>query len=457
MQSTHGRLLLVDDDVQALQSLSRALGAAGFDGHIQAAGSAELARELAREMEPHVAIIDLNLNEKEGVESGFALLRWMVDEQALCRPIVLTGHASMQHGIRALDIGAAHFLEKPADIPHLMALISDSLAQSALRREYADLKKAHTWQQFSNALVGTSPEMRQVREAISLAARTSQPVVITGETGSGKGVAAQLIHRLSSRAKGKFVRYQPSFGSSDLVSSELFGHVRGAFTGADQERRGLLAEAHGGTLFLDEIEDLPLETQIALLGVLQDKRFRPVGSNAEYDSDFRLVCACNQDLRQCLETGKLRSDFYHRIAHFRIHMPALRNRRLDIPELTDYVLGRLEEREELSLMEISQGAMSILQSHDWPGNVRELEAVVENGAYRAAHRGRRMIEPDDIELEQRQTQACGTLSYHEQVQNFKQRLIMDALTRHAGNRIQAARELGLDRNNMRRMLKYFGT
>lgn len=447
-----GRIFLVDDDPDVLISLSRALKAAGFAGIFEGAGNEGAAKKRAAAFDPHAAVLDLSLDKREGVESGFRLLQWFVRELPNCRAIVLTGHASLQHGVRALGIGAAHFLEKPADIPHLMALIQDAIAQSNLRRAYALLRADQGTNELDRMLVGESAAMRAVREAIQFAARTAQPVVISGETGAGKGVVAQLIHRLGSRAGGKFVRYQPNFGSADLVNSELFGHAKGAFTGATEDRKGLLAEAHGGTLFLDEIEELPLETQVALLGVLQEKRYRAVGSNREEESSFRLVCATNRDLRACVEAGKLRSDFYHRIAHVEIHLPALRERLCDIPALIEHILKRLAEREELPLIQFSQDALTALGRHDWPGNVRELEALVERTAYRVSYTGRRLVEGEDVELGATSCLASSTPGFHSEVEEFKKKLIRDALARHNDNQAAAARELGLDRTTLRRIL-----
>jgi len=443
-------LILVDDDGEALISLSRALSASALGASIQAASSPDKALELLTASKPLVAVIDLSLEQTRGVESGFELLAQILKLDPTCRVIVLTGHGSLEHGVRAISLGAANFLEKPADINHLSALIKDGMAQAELRRSYNKLVRESA-SGISNLIVGNSPQIKKVIEAVQYASQTAQSVLITGETGTGKGLCALAIQRISSRAQQKFVRYQPNFSTADLVNSDLFGHVKGAFTGANQNRRGLLADADQGTLFLDEIDELPLETQVALLGVLQEKKYRPVGSNNEALSNFRLICATNQDPQKCIEAGKLRKDFYHRIAHYQIHLPALRERLEDIEPLALYVLSSLREREQVNVLEISQAALSKLISTEWPGNVRQLQSVIEGAAYRAQFQGRTQIDLSDLPFSAGQESAKAT-DFNSLLTEYKLNLISQALARHAGNQVKAAEELGLDRSTMRRIL-----
>jgi len=445
------RLLLVDDDGDALLSLTRALKAQGFNGVISAASTAERAMELAAKEDPHAAVVDLCLDDKEGVESGFKLIKSLAAVAPFCRVIVLTGHASTAHGIRALNLGAASFLEKPADLNHLLALLQDGVAQSELRRAYEELKTSKGGDEIGRLIIGCSAKMRALVEEVKYASQTGQPVLITGETGTGKGLCAQTIHRLSARNRFKFVRYQPNFSSADLVNSDLFGHRRGAFTGAYEDRRGLIQEAEQGTLFLDEIDELPLETQVTLLGVLQDRKYRPLGSDREQETNFRLICASNQDIEQCLAQGKLRKDFYHRIAYQHIHIPPLREHCEDIKDLACFILGSLREREQVHVFEIEKAAMDRLMHFEWPGNVRQLEAVVESAAYKAQFAGRSSVGEEDLNLGAKAADVGG-VGFHDQVQAFKLKLINDALARQGGNQLKAARELGLERSTLRRLL-----
>lgn len=450
-------ILLVDDDQDGLLSLIRALRAAGLAATFHGAGNVNKALSIFKESKPHVAVIDLSIDEKIGVESGFSLLQELLKVDPSCRIIVLTGHGTIEYGVKCLSLGAANFLQKPADIPHLVALLKDGFSQSEIRREHARLKnEVHT--KMSSFIIGVSDKMKQVLASIQYAGASNQAVLISGETGTGKGLCALAIHKFSNRNKFNFVRYQPNFSTPDLVNSDLFGHVKGAFTGANEERRGLLFEANQGTLFLDEIDELPLETQVSLLGVLQDKKFRQLGSNKEGSVDFRLVCASNQDLKKCVENGKIRKDFYHRIAHFLISVPALREHKEDLEPLALALLEKVRERGDLSVLDITKEAKQKLHSYDWPGNIRELEAQIEGAAYRAQYHGRAHIEVSDINLglsSRSEGQVEGS-TFHERVDAFKMKVIREALDRNGGNQVKAAAELGLDRSTLRRIIGKVG-
>ena len=443
-------VVLIDDDSDACLSLARALKAAGLSAAIHAATNAAQGLEFAVQYDASVAVIDLCLEERRGVESGFELLSALIQRLPACRVIVLTGHGEVQHGVRALQAGAANFLSKPADISHLIALIRDGLQQSTLKRSYDSLRA--TGAGVEQTLVGTSAAIERVREAIRFAATTQQSIFLRGETGVGKGLCAQLIHQLGRRASKKFVRYQASFGSADLVNSDLFGHRKGSFTGAGEDRTGLLSLADGGTLFLDEIDELPLATQVTLLGVLQERRFRRVGGNEEVVSDFRLITASNQDLEKCITDGKLRRDFYHRIAHSVIEIPALRTRKEDIAALAEQVLQALRTREQISVFSVTPDALAKLEEYEWPGNVRELQSVIEGAAYHAQYRGGSSISADNINLQVTGRTSSTPLDKLENgidfstlVEDFKLRLIEDVLILHEGNQVRAAEALKLDR------------
>jgi DNA-binding NtrC family response regulator len=452
--SSDARLLLVDDDGEAVLSLSRALRAAGFKGALEAAGNAEKALALALERDFHVAVIDLTLDVREGPEGGFRLLGQIVRDFPLCRIIVLTGNASLQHGVRALSSGAAHFLEKPADPRHLSALIEDSVRQSNLRREFEALKRNEP-KDGIQLIIGSSPAAERIRQEVRFAASHAQAVLITGETGTGKGLCARAIHEASSRRAQRLVRYQPSFSNADLVTSDLFGHQKGSFTGAEGTRMGLIEQAENGTLFLDEIDALPLETQVSLLGVLQEKRYRPVGASEEKEARFRLLCASNQDLEQCVKNGSVRRDFFHRVAHATIHLPPLRERASDIPELAAYILSQVRTREQLNVFEFSSAALTALQQHAWPGNIREFEAVVEGAVFRAQFEQRSIVEASDVHVLSR-SPSGSELTFSDQVEEYKRKLIQDALDKNAGNQAKAAQSLGLDRSTLRRILERTG-
>lgn len=442
-------VLFIDDDQTTLESVVRAAVSFGLEATCRTARTAADALALLENERPHVVVLDLSLDPQSGVESGFSLLAEIERHRLGCRVIVLTGHADETFGIRALDRGASSFLKKPAEIPHLVALIRDGIAQAQLRRNYTSLRRHAD----PGLLIGESPVMAQLIAELHILAETNQPVLLSGETGTGKGVAARALHRWGPCAAQNFVRYQPTFATPDLVQSDLFGHLKGAFTGAIGDRRGLIAEADGGTLFLDEVDELPHETQVMLLGVLQEKRFRPVGSSSEVTSRFRLVCATNRDLNEATKSGKLRLDLYHRLAHCVVRIPPLRERCADIPLLVDHILAQLASSDGLDVLGLDVGALEVLQSHAWPGNVRELEGVIESAAYRARADGRNRIACNDIRLVPRSNGASITTDFHTEVERFKHGLVETALARNGGNRLRAAAELGLDRGTLSRILK----
>lgn len=449
--SNEENVLLVDDDSEMLISLARALKASGVTSAIHAASKHEKAIELLLDKNPQVAVVDLCLDEKAGVDSGFNLIRDILAQDSTCRIIVLTGHGTVEYGVRAIDMGAANFLEKPADSAHVAALIKDGLAQCDLRRAFAKLAIQKT-NFIQTPVIGSSEQTKNLLKEIEYAARNSLPVMINGETGTGKGLVAKTIHLLSDRAKKNFVRYQANFGTADLVNSDLFGHQKGSFTGAAEDRKGLFGAAEGGTFFLDEIDELPHETQVTLLGVLQDKKYRALGSNKELDLNIRLITATNQDMEKCLAEGKLRKDFYHRIAHIKIQIPPLRQRKDDIPDLCKFFISKFRDSENLSVLAVDDSVINKFQSYDWPGNVRELEAVVEGAMHRAQYEDRTYIKDSDLQMGQSPTAAASDQNFHEQVRTFKLKLINDKLNQVGGNQLKAAKELGLDRSSLRRLL-----
>ena len=270
-------------------------------------------------------------------------------------------------------------------------------------------------------------------------------MLLTGETGTGKGFIARLIHN----GRGPFVAYQPIIGSGELMYSELFGALKGSFTGALQDRIGLVAAANGGTLFLDEIGELPVTLQVTLLGVLQDKIYRPLGTNQEKQSHFRLISATNVELKDRINKGEFRPDLFHRINHLHIHVPPLRERPEEIIPLANYFLEKVCEKNNCSSIELSEGAIQALKVHAWPGNIRELEAVIERGVYKALFADSLLVDEEFLGLRER---ASEVRSFAEKVENYKLALIDEALKESNGNQVEAARLLQLDRSSMRRML-----
>lgn len=444
-------VLLVDDDGELLHTLARAISPRIAPLTIQGATSGAMAHEFFKQSRPRVVVLDLCLDDRRGVESGFEMLAELCARGSAVRIIVLTGHGSIEHGVRALTLGASSFIEKPVEPEHLAALIVDGAAHIDLRREY-DALRSQTNPGLCAELRGESSVMRAVRDQIAFVASTNQPVLLLGETGTGKGVCARLIHECSVRGRENFVHYQPNFGGGDLAQSELFGHRRGAFTGATDDRMGLALQSDRGTLFLDELDEVPAEVQVKLLDLIQERRVRAVGSDTFKKVDCRFVAAMNRPLEEALSGNRLRRDLYHRLAHNVIFIPSLRERVEDIPDLCFGILEALRKREAIRVSDVEPKVFARLQAYSWPGNVRELQGVVERAAYHAHYRERLGITIDDIGALAIQNEDRRESSFHEQVEDFKTRLVRQALDRCKGNQVRAARMLRLDRSSLRRIM-----
>lgn len=446
-------VLFVDDDGDFLRSLVRALSPLLTPYSLHGVGSATQAIHVSTECRPLVSVLDLCIDERRGVDSGYELLSSLRSLNSSQRILVLTGHGSTACGIRAMELGASSFIDKTATPEHLAALIKDAVAQSRLRREYEALRRDHDrgseW-----FFTGASVAHTRLMEELDFAATTSQPVLLIGETGTGKSVCARMIHNRSARASKNFVHYHPNFGGGDLVQSELFGHVRGAYTGASESRDGLVSQADGGSLFVDELDEVPIETQVRLLDLLQEYRVRPVGSDSFVSVNCRFMAATNRPLEEALASGKIRRDLYHRISHCLIRVPPLRDRRDDIAAMAKHFLSRVARRESIHVFEFSDQALVLCEEYSWPGNVRELQAAVETAAFRAAHKGRAIIQRDDLSLGEKMSMSDGEPhlgAFHERLEAFKRRLVQEALHSCSGNQVRAAKLLGVDRGTIRRL------
>ncbi len=445
------RVLFVDDDEAGVRVLTHSLRRIGADFNFDIAHSAQVALSLVTQYQPEVAVVDLTIDSSVGPDSGYKLIDQLLNLDPSIRIIVLTAHIADEYGIKSLLHGAASFLTKPVDPTHLRALIEDAISYATLKKKYLEYTNESNNLEKVTGIFSKSPTMKAVKEAVAFAATNKQPLLLVGETGVGKGVIAQSIHR-TGNSNAPFIRFQPKFGGSDLISSELFGHVKGAFTGASENRKGLIEEANNGTLFLDEVDELPNETQVLLLNVLQEKVFRKLGSNKEQHSNFRLVAATNQNIEKLLETKKLRKDFYHRIAHFTIEVPPLRERVEDIPDLINNIITNITNNENISIHGITQEALSKLCAYDFPGNIRELQAIVEGAIYHANFENRRFIQPSDIRISAKSSSTPKPGSFRERVETFEQELVREALNHSENNQTEAAKFLKLDRSTFRRIL-----
>ena len=430
--------LIVEDDAALRDSLGLLVAREGYDVRF-AADRAEAQRVLA-ESAADVVLLDLGLPDGDGIE----LLR---DEEiaARCDFIVMTGNASVESAVQALRVGSLDYLTKPVDRERLRTLLASVARTRQYRAEARGLRDELRQLGRFGRLVGRSPAMSRVYDLIERVAPTEASVLLTGESGTGKELAAETIHLLSRRRSAAFLGVNSSAVSSTLIESELFGHEKGSFTGADSRRRGYFEEASGGTLFLDEITDMPMELQAKLLRVLETSAVLRVGASDVVPVDVRVIAATNRDAARVVREGKLREDLYYRLNVFPIAMPPLRDRLQDVELLADHFLGRINHRDG-STKRWSPEAMVKLLAHHWPGNVRELKNAVERAAILADS----IIGPDLVAVSGGRTRTAAAAQgavLHVQVgsslDEVERRLILATLAELNGDKRRTAETLGI--------------
>ncbi|MCS6948699.1 MAG: nitrogen regulation protein NR(I), partial [Steroidobacteraceae bacterium] len=375
------KVWLVDDDASIRWVLERALRNAGMQPRSFDAAAPAL-RALADER-PDVLLTDIRMPGRSGLE----LARELRESQPDLPVIVMTAHADLDNAVSAFASGAFEYLPKPFDIDQAVQLVRRAAAGAGERVEGGANGGAAT------ELLGKAPAMQQVFRAIGRLSRSSAAVLITGESGTGKELVARALHEHSPRAARRFVAINVSAIPAELLESELFGHEKGAFTGADQQRRGRFEQADGGTLFLDEIGDMPIALQTRLLRVLAEGEFYRIGGQAPLRVDVRIIAATNQDLPRRIAEGKFRDDLYHRLNVIQLHLPPLRERREDVPALLQHYLRRAAAEMQVEVKMLTVEAERLLSAYDWPGNVRELVNLCRRLTALAPGRA---IEPGDL-------------------------------------------------------------
>ena len=371
-QKSRARVLVVDDHLSMAETLAEGLAESGYEA-VALASSREAAQRLVKE--PFDALVtDLRMPEVDGLE----LLK-ISRAAAPARPvIVMTAHSAIETAIESIRQGAFHYLTKPFKLDELELFLHRALEDSQLRREAASLRNTLRAQLGLANVVGSSAGMRNVCELVDRIAHATSPVLISGETGTGKGVVARALHAQGPRASGPFISINCAALPENLLESELFGHMKGAFTGASTNRSGLFSDADQGTLFLDEIGEISPALQAKLLHVLESGTVRPLGANKEHSVDVRILAATHRDLRESVARGVFREDLLYRLDVVSIEIPALRHRREDIPALLSHFLERARQKHpEYGVVGFSKDAFEQLLDHGWPGNVRELEHLVE--------------------------------------------------------------------------------
>jgi len=445
------KILVVDDEISILKLLKEALTQWGYQVTCVSTGTEAL--EAIRTELFDAAITDIRMPEMTGLD----LLREIKRHDESIEVVVMTGYPTIASAVEALKEGAYDYLSKPLildELRHLMARVTE---KRFLKGEVQSLRARLGEELSVNELVGNAAPMQRVKEIISKVATTDSPVLIEGESGTGKELVAAAVHRLSSRSKGPFIPVNCSAIPEDLLESEFFGHVRGAFSGAVSDALGLFRGANDGTIFLDEIAELSPGLQVKLLRVLQEMQVRPVGSTKPHSVDVRVIAATNRDLDRSIADGRFRQDLYYRLNVVRVSLPPLRARRDDIPALVNHFLRRYNRRFRRDVKGITPDALAALTAYEFPGNVRELENVIERAFAMGA---REQITFADlpplgnaISIPATSATATGTVP---KLADVEKDLILRALAFYKDDKEAAASALGISRRTIYRRLKEYG-
>ncbi len=446
------RILIVDDEAGVRSALTGVLRDEGYV--VESVDSGEACLEIVGRATYDLLLLDIWLPGMDGLATLSRLRERRVDAQI----VIISGHGNIESAVRAIKMGAFDFVEKPLSLEKTVLVVANALRQQRLEVENRALR-AHVDRRL--IMVGESYTMRQMREQIALAAPTNGRVLVYGENGTGKELLARSLHTLSRRSAGPFVEVNCAAIPEELIESELFGHVRGAFTGALTDRRGRFELADGGTLFLDEIGDMSLKTQAKVLRVLQEQIVEPVGGTARVRVDVRVIAATNKDLSAEIREGRFREDLYFRLNVIPIFVPPLRDRRDDILLLADHFMAEFAQEYGQRIKTLDAGAMRELKTYSWPGNVRELRNVIERLMIMVP--GETITHPDLMFLQRGPTAsseppgwATESMTLQTARERFEREFIARALAAHRGNISRTADVLGVERSNLYRKLRAFG-
>ncbi len=430
------KILIVDDEPDQRELLKGFLENQGYD--VLCAADGREAISLFRKEPIQVVLLDQRMPDMNGEE----VLEKIKEINPLVRAMMITAYGAVNTAVNVMKLGADDFLEKPVDLSVLLEKIQTLEQKISVEEDVNEVEDSVSLSSLPINIVAESPEMKEVLSMARRVADTPWSVLIRGETGTGKELMARLIHLLSPRSDGPFVEVNCAAIPENLFESELFGHEKGAFTGAVSRRRGKFEMAREGTLFLDEIGELPPALQPKLLRALQEKKICRVGSEKDLETDVRVIAATNRDLKKLAEKGSFREDLYYRLNVFEIDIPPLRNRKQDIPALVKFFMERYSTRP----MELSPEAMDILIKYPLPGNVRELEHIVQRAV--TLSRGR-VIKPMDLPPEIRHYQAISTGTLNERLEAVERETILSALEKAGGVQTAAARMLGISERVLR--------
>lgn len=442
-------ILIVDDEVSICQSLKAILEDEGFQ--VLVAGSGEEAVKIVAEEMPQLVLLDIWLPGIDGLET----LKTIHAAHPNVVIIMMSGHGTIETAVRATKLGAFDFIEKPLSLDKVMILVNNALNVVRLEEENILLKQkvSHQYE-----LTGTSPVINELKEMIGIVAPTNAWILIMGENGTGKELVARSIHHLSRRSHKPIVEVNCAAIPEELIESELFGHEKGAFTGATEKKRGKFDLAHEGTIFLDEVADMSLKAQAKILRILQEKKFERVGGNKVIDMDVRVLAATNKDLEREMEAGRFRQDLYYRLHVIPLRVPPLRERKEDIPFLAERFLYDFAAKEGEPTKTLTEDALDKLMVHNWPGNVRELKNIIERVMILTPSN---VITADDIpELSIKAEHSAFTTepstasdSLRDARLDFERQFIIKKLEEYDGNISRTAEAIGLERSNLHKKLK----
>jgi len=442
-----GKIMVVDDaaDIRDL------LGAILRDAYevTDAKSGADLKQAFSLQ-QPDVVLLDIKLPDADGLDLLPQIKKQWPDTEV----VVLTGNATFEAAVEATKRGAYHFLNKPFDTQGLLVTVERALEHKQQNEENSSLRRALSTMSGGTSPIFQSTAMQNVVRTVERVAPSDVAILITGESGSGKEVIADLIHAVSPRSKGKIIKINCAALPRELIESELFGSVKGAFTGAHTDREGLFRQAEGGTLFLDEISEMPIDTQSKLLRVLQDQEVRPVGGKVSYKTNCRLVAATNRKPEDAIKDGKLREDLYYRISAISVHLPPLRERREDIMPLANSFMKRFVAQAARPIRGFSPEAAERLTAFDWPGNVRQLQNEIQRAVL--------LCESSEIDSTDLSITSVKPETEQSQDTNFtllegvERNAIVQMLKETGGNKLETAKRLGIGRQTLYNKIKAYG-
>jgi DNA-binding NtrC family response regulator len=448
MKAAAGNILIVDDDPDVQDVLKDRLESLGYRAVAALTGKQGL--ELLDKENPQMVFLDIELPDMNGLEALKAIRKRQNDVAV----VIITAYGSIERAVQAMKDGAYDFISKPLKPGYVALVVERAMERERLKRE-VEILSGEAGERY-HLVVAKSSNMNLAVDSAKMAATAKSTVLLLGESGTGKELFARAIHNWSERKSGPFIAVNCVGLSKELFESELFGHEKGAFTGAHQLKKGKMELAHGGTVFLDEIGDISTEIQTKLLRFLQEKEFDRVGSTKPIQVDVRIIAATNRNLESLVKEGRFRDDLYYRLNVVPIALPALRERKEDIPVLVDYFLQRFSKETKKNFTEVTPEAMEKLMSYDWPGNARELANTIERAIVMGRGPQISLHDLSPVIASKAPDALVDGLPYREALDACRQQIILKTLSRTQGNRAAAAKLLNIERRHLLRLMKCFG-